>query len=354
MSDFSERIHGDLDDEELSRLGVSHERLLDLGVNVSPFGPHPDVLRAIAEADPVAYPDRGARIARHAIAQVNAVAPGEVVLGHGAAELIWTAVRAFTGPARPLLVVGPTFGEPEAAARAAGSPIVRVQADAASEFEVDPDAVERSVGMLRPGLVYLCQPNNPTGRRIPLDRLDRLVRANEETRFLLDQAFLSLSDDHAELAHRFPRHVLAMRSLTKDHGLAGVRVAYALAAPTDVEAIERMRPPWMISSAAQAAATVAVGLDSHVAETRTRLLAARDDLVPRLRGLGLEVVPSRTFFSLVKVGAADVLRGRLLAGHGIAVRSGTSFGLPEYVRIAARDVAAHERLVAALRVELGR
>jgi len=348
------RVHGDLDPTELERLGVDRANLLDLGVNVSPFGPHPDVLAAIREADVSAYPDRSATAARTAVATHVGASPESVILGHGAAELLWTAVRRFASRERPLLVVGPTFGECSAAARASSIPVVGVSASEVDDFIVDPRELDETIRAMRPGLVYLCQPNNPTGTGIPLASLDGLVRAHEDVRFLIDQAFLSLSDDFADRAHRFGSNAIVVRSLTKDHAIAGVRVAYALAAPHDVEALEASRPPWSVTTAAQAAAVAAVRNEAFVDLTRDKLLEARDALVPELRAIGLHVVPSRTFFSIVRTGDADSLRIRLLTRHGIAVRSCTSFGLPDYIRVAARDEAAHRRLVRALAEELGR
>jgi threonine-phosphate decarboxylase len=346
--------HGDLDPAELRALGVDPAGVIDLSVNVSPFGPHPEVVRAVREASLERYPDRSAAAARAALALHQRVDARNVTVGNGAVELLWASVLACAReqPERraPLLVVGPTFSEPEAAARAYGVPVAHVTARADDAFAIDAARIDDAVGQHAPCAVYLCHPNNPTGRALPAGVLSALFRAWPATTFLLDQSFLSLSTRHAEARLRFGDNVVLIRSLTKDHALAGLRAGYALCAPELAARIDAARPPWSISVPAQAAMIAAVEHGAHVARTREALLPTCAALAAGLAAIGCEVVPSETCFLLARsrAGDADAVRARLLQRHAIAVRSARSFGLPEHIRIAAPTPANLPRVLAAL------
>jgi histidinol-phosphate/aromatic aminotransferase/cobyric acid decarboxylase-like protein len=344
------RIHGGLDAGELARLGLAAASVLDLSVNINPLGPHPAVREAIqraASSTLSTYPRPLAEGARAALAAVCDVAPEQLVVGHGSTELIWSAVSLLASDPRPLLVAGPTFSEPALAARAFGVPCVEHKSD----FALDLNKLARAIEHHDAQAVYLCQPNNPDGSCVPAARLRELCVAEPARLFLIDQAFLSLSTRHADLALRFPDNVLLVRSLTKEHALPGLRVGYALGAASMIDRINARRPSWMVSSLAEAAIIEACAQQDYVAHVRTFLIDNRQALAQACSELGWPVVPSTTSYFLMRVGAADAFRARLLARHGIAVRSCSSFGLPEHVRIAACGPEQRAQLMAALRAE---
>jgi histidinol-phosphate/aromatic aminotransferase/cobyric acid decarboxylase-like protein len=148
--------------------------------------------------------------------------------------------------------------------------------------------------------------------------------------------------------------VVCVRSLTKDLAIPGVRVGYLIAAPALVARIERARPAWTTSAAAQAAAIAASTAGAFVAASRARLLADRARLAAELAALGLCPAPSTTGFLAVRVGDARGVRARLLADHRILVRDCASFGLPDHIRLAARPAADQARVVDALARALAR
>ncbi|HEX7479044.1 MAG TPA: aminotransferase class I/II-fold pyridoxal phosphate-dependent enzyme [Polyangiales bacterium] len=347
MADSEQRVHGDIDHAELARLGIEPAELLDLSVNVSPLGPHPEVVAAARSAALDRYPDRRSAHAKRAIASALDVDEARVMLGHGAAELLWTLVQSFADAQRPLLSIGPTFSEPEAAARTHGIPCVQLRMPEASDFALDAAAIDAAIRLHAPCAVYLCHPNNPTGRALALPALQALCEAHPTTHFILDQAFLSLSTRHGEHSARFGEHVVLVRSLTKDHALPGLRVAYALAQPELAARVEARRAAWMISAPAQAAIVAAMARPEHVDQARQALLAGRAGLAAALAPRGVHVVPSETHFLLARVGAADAFRDRLLRRHRILVRSCTSFGLPDHVRLAGCAPTDLARLLAA-------
>jgi len=333
---------------------ASPEGLLDFSVNVNPAGPAPAVAAAIRNAPVHAYPDPTARAAREALARHAGCRPEAIVLGNGAAELLWTLATVLLAAGDRVLMVGPTFSEFGAAARLRRAEIAEWRATEAERFAVDLAAVAAAVGRTKAAAVYVCSPNNPTGAAVPVAAVARLAAAFPGTTFVLDEAFLALSEQHAERTEPVPANVVRVRSLTKDHGIPGVRVGYLIAEPALAAEAEASRPPWTTGSAAQAAAVAACQADGFVAESRQRLLADRARLAARLTALGLDPIPSTTCFLLVRVDGDPGLQRRLLENHGILVRECSSFGLPGYLRLAARPPADQERLLRALTAERAR
>jgi histidinol-phosphate/aromatic aminotransferase/cobyric acid decarboxylase-like protein len=194
----------------------------------------------------------------------------------------------------------------------------------------------------------VCHPNNPTGRALTGSELHALVGDHPGTTFLVDQAFLSLSERDAEATQRLPPNALVVRSLTKDHALAGLRVAYALGHPELLARVAAQSAPWSVSSLAlvAAAATTADSAQAHLADVRARWLGQRRELECLLTQAGIQHTPSLTVFSLLRVGDANRVRERLLRDEHILVRSAASFGLPHHVRVRASE--QNRRLVHAL------
>ena len=349
-------VHGGARDDELRALGVDPARLLDVSVNTNPYGPCPAVVAAVADARFDRYPDPTARATCEVIAAHLDVAADTVALGNGAADLLWTLARVLAPGGRPALLVEPTFGELRAALSAQRSQAVEWRATADAAFAIDLDAVGAAARAHQAGLIYLCTPNTPTGAAVPATDLATWAAAHPDVRVIVDQSFLSLSERAADATVAMPANVIRVRSLTKDHAIPGVRVGYLLAAPAVVAAVEAHRPAWTTGAHAQAAARAACSADADafVADSRRRVLADRAALDDDLRRLGLAPVPSATCFALVAVADPAGLRRRLLVRHHVMIRDCASFGLPGYVRLAARPAGDRARLVAALEEELAR
>ncbi|MBI3768388.1 MAG: histidinol-phosphate aminotransferase family protein [Deltaproteobacteria bacterium] len=346
------REHGGSRDAELRALGIDLSEIVDFSVNVNPYGPSPGVVCAIREASIERYPDSTAWAARQALARTYTLDAEEILLGNGAADLLWTIARLLLRPDATALVVEPTFSEFRSAALSVGARVLEWRAKATDGFAVDLKTVSRLLERNRAGVLYLCAPNTPTGVSIPVGEIAALAAAEPGVAVVLDQSFISLSDRFADAQVRLPENVFCVRSLTKDHAIPGVRVGYLVASPTAVQKMELSRPAWTTSAAAQAAVIAACREGPFVAESRRRLSADRDRLATSLRALGLDPVPSSAPFLLVRINEGSGLRRRLLARHRILVRDCRSFGLPEFIRLAARPSRDVERLKAALAEEL--
>jgi histidinol-phosphate/aromatic aminotransferase/cobyric acid decarboxylase-like protein len=351
--------HGGLLADELARLGLEPEEVLDVSVNVNPYGSFPPIIAAIRAASIERYPDPSATPARRAIAGWLNVPVEHVVLGNGAVDLIWSLARCLLRPGEVVLVVEPAFSELRTAATHVGARVVEHRLYPDNDFLLDPNALEAALVAHRPRIAYLCTPANPTGRTTPIELLVRLADDHPRTTFVVDLSFSSLSDGHRDDTVHASGRIVWLRSLTKDLALAGLRVGFAVAPPAIASLIETSRPPWSVNALAQAAAGAAAtsGAQAFVAESRARLLQDRAELALALARLGLSTHHSDTIYTLVNLGPArraTALRDGLLARHAVLVRDATSFGLPHHVRVCARPSGQSSRLIEALLRELNR
>lgn len=340
--------HGGLNTAELRALGLRPEETLDFSASVNPLGASPRAVAALASVDYARYPDPEATALREALAEANGVTPAEIMVGNGATELLHLVVRLFVRQGQRPIVFAPTFGEFERACQIVGAAPYPWHANPNRDYRWTlrnkPDVLRRVL----PPLVYLCNPNNPTGVYVSEQDTRALADALTGGPLLLDESYRPFVDDAWEsvpLARS--GRALLLRSLTKDYGLAGLRLGYLIAPPDVVTALWALQPEWSVSAAAQAAGVAALADSEHVAAGRAAVAEAKAYLVETLTVQGWPVLPGAANFLLVEVGEATAVRLALLR-QGLAVRDCTSFGLPQYIRIGLRLRPDCERLAAAL------
>lgn len=343
------RVHGGACEQELRAAGADPATALDFSVNVNPYGPSPAVLAAIRAAPVARYPDPSAAPVRRAIAGRLGLPAERIVFGNGATELLWTLARVVLGPGSSLLCVEPAFSELRAAAELAGAQVVAWRATTASGLAVDLDAVAATARGA--ALISLCTPTTPAGLPLCPAAVARLAGRLPATLVLLDESFLSLSDHHEDAARPLPDNVLRLRSMTKEHAIPGVRAGYLVAPAALARSLEAARPAWSTSAVAQAAALAAIADDAFVAASRNHLREDRHALSEGVRSLGLRPLPSVAPYLAFQAPGAAGLRARLLA-RGLVVRDCASFGLPGWLRVAARPAPEQARLLSALATEL--
>jgi histidinol-phosphate/aromatic aminotransferase/cobyric acid decarboxylase-like protein len=357
MGETTINAHGGLLEEELVAFGLSAEDVLDVSVNVNPYGPCPAVTRAIFEASIHRYPDPTASPARQALSRFLDIAATRVVLGNGAVDLLWTLARAVLRPGDATIIVEPAFSEMRSAALRTGAKIVEYRTSPEADFATEPRLLDALVHQVRPRLCYVCTPSNPAGICTPIEALNSLAERHPATVFVVDLSFCSLSERHDDAKGPLSERIVWVRSLTKDHALAGLRVG-CVVAPTEIATrLEAERPPWSVNALAQAAAIATTSIEAirFVDDSRERLLRDRAHLVDCLRRLDLRVHRTETIYTLVDLGSrvsATDLRAAMLLRHRVLVRDGTSFGLPHHIRVAARPREDVDRLMNALKREL--
>jgi histidinol-phosphate/aromatic aminotransferase/cobyric acid decarboxylase-like protein len=331
---------------------AAHPVRYDFSACLNAFGPAEVVSLAIAQARSDEYPDPYSRVARHAAAARWGCTTPEIALGAGAAELIHAVCFAYLQRGDDLLIAAPAFGEYARAASLCGArPRLHPPADGAGS--VDLHRVAADVERTRPRLVFIAAPVSPTGQPIARDDLRMLADRCQaaDSLLVLEQAYDAFTATPLGTP-ALPGHpaVLHLRSLTKDHALASVRVAFAVGAAAVIDVVERVRVPWAASAAAQAAAAAAMTDDAlaHVARTTAALRAQAARVAATCAALGLETSRSCTHYLVIRCGSGRAARDNLLARHGILVRDCGSFGLPEWIRVAARTPLETDALVAAL------
>jgi len=344
--------HGALDFAELECLALEPGDVLDFSVNSNPFGPSPLVYEALGGVPPDRYPDREALALRRALAEQLGVSPDQVVVGNGASEVLLLIALAFVRPGDRACVVGPTFGEYARVVRLMGGEVHTWCARADDQFALDLPAVAEWIESLKPRFLFLCNPNNPTGRYLPLDDVARLVLSDRQRLVVVDEAYLPFVAGGRSALALGAANVLVVHSMTKAYALAGLRLGYAVGDAVLIEAMSRVRPVWNVNSLAQAAGLAALRDGDHVQRTLGRVAQAKERLVHALRKLGLRPCPSETHFFLLPVGDACRFR-RALLQRGILVRDCTSFGMPAYVRIGTRRPEENEKLVAVIAMRGG-
>jgi histidinol-phosphate aminotransferase len=340
--------HGGFYHEELTALGLKPEDLIDFSVSTNPFMPPEGIREVIAGSAVERYPDSRATELAEKLAERLGAGPENVLVGSGTTELIRAVATTYFRQRDRVLIVGPTYGEYEPAVRLARARPVPYRAREEDDFKPDFNVINGILRELRPRAAFVCQPNNPTGYLHPQEALDGMASAAADALLVLDEAYHSFTE-----AGRPPRrsearaNVITLRSMTKDYGLPGLRLGYAVAAADIIENLRRSLPPWNVNAPAQAAGLWVLGKDKELAASLKQVREARDFLMREISGLGFRVVPSDANYFLVRAGNGAACRRDLLR-EGLMVRDCASFGLPAYVRIAPRTLPDCRKLVKAL------
>ena len=324
---------------------------LDFSANVSPLGLPEGVAKAITAALPTAdrYPDPLCRELRAKLALHEGVPADHILCGNGAADLIFRLVWA--KKPRRALVTAPTFAEYAAALETVGCTVERFVLQAEDDFTV-PEAFLSAIDD-RVDLVFLCQPNNPTGQLTPPDLVARILQRCTACGALLvlDECFLDFLPDHALLTAKpllGSGDLLILKAFTKLYGMAGVRLGYALSADTALlDAMQHTGQPWAVSSLAQAAGLAALDETAYVEQVRALIAAQRPLLASGLRALGLRVLDGRANYLLFQ--GPETL-GETLRQKGVVLRSCANYpGLDgSWYRTAVRTAAENGQLLQTL------
>jgi threonine-phosphate decarboxylase len=327
----------------------------DFSINVNPLGPPPRVVEALRGAlpDVARYPDPDCTALTGQLAAHHGVAPEQIVVGNGSTELIYAIARACQP--RRVAVVEPTFTEYLRASMLVGAATDHWLAEG-SQYDVeafDPGPAE---------LVWLCNPNNPTGRLWPAGALEHWMRHCPTTRFVVDESFLPFREDEQEHS-LLPRlngstNYIILRSMTKLYALPGLRLGYAITNAPLARSIRAQLPPWSVNGLAQAAGRAALEDRDFLARTRAWFGSEHRTFHQALDSFGhhLAVVPSQANFILLRLRhGSSAWLAAALAEQGIAIREASNFiGLSEgHFRLAVRTATDNERLLSALRSLLG-
>jgi histidinol-phosphate aminotransferase len=341
--------------EVTRELGIT--RVIKLASNESLVGPSPLALEAIQRhlGEIHRYPEDSSYDLKKALARKLGVEPENILLGTGADEVLLLLGQLFLDPGDECLYPYPSFSLYRKSAQVMAA--VPVQSPLAND-RIDVEALLERVTP-RTKLVFLCNPNNPTGHLVPGGEvLSFLKRLPEHVFPVIDEAYAEFVDDpgfrDAVGLFREGYSLAAIRTFSKIYGIAGLRVGYAVVPPELSTTADGIRNSFNINNLAQAAALAALEDHEHVERTRKLTFAGRAQLTRGLRDMGLQPIPSQTNFVCVGIGrdAQEVFQ-RLLH-RGLIIRPLAGFAMPRHIRITVGTEEQNEEVLSALKEELGR
>ena len=343
--------------EELEReLGITGS--VKLASNESPIGPSRRAVEAIfAAAENLnRYPDDTCFALRAALATHLGVGQDSLCFAGGSDGILELLAKCFLSPGDEALFPWPSFAMYPIMTRGAGAVPVQVPLD--REYRADVSALLAAVTP-RTRLLVLANPNNPTGTSIGAKDFARLVRELAERVVLVaDEAYIAFvrSSDFPDsiAALRERKTLIVLRTFSKAHALAGLRVGYGIGDPELISYLERARHPFIVNSLAQVAATAALADRAHTARIAKLTHDGIAQLEAGLRAQGLAFAQTDANFLLIEVGPeADALQERLLR-HGVITRPLGGFGLKTHLRVSVGTREENERFLASLATERAR
>lgn len=335
LLDVGPYVPGPSLDELKTELGLAE--VAKLNWNEGLFGPLPGVLdAAAAELDHAwEYPEHAYLELRRAIGAEIGVAADWILPGHGIQTLILTLAAVFLSPGERVVVSDPTYAMYAQASRAAGAVVQRVDSP---ELHLDLERMADAARRTRARMVWVCDPNNPTGSLLEADEWRAFIRAlPEDCVVAADEAYMDFVAPDARLRREDDiaagRPVIVLRTFSKIFGLAGLRLGYAVATPGLIPYLQSVQEPFNVNRPALVAGLASLGRPNEVAERRVATARARERLADGLADAGMEPLPSAANFVLVRHGADDAELGEGLLRRGIVIRSGAELGLPGWARI---------------------
>jgi histidinol-phosphate aminotransferase len=316
--------------------------------NESPLGASRKVVTALAGAARSVqhYPDPLADELRAELASNHDVDPDQILVGNGSDELIYLLAWAFLAQNGHAVCADPAYRIDEISAYVVGASLTKVPLrDRAHDLE--------AMAEIEADIAYVVNPHNPTGTTRTLADIERFVRTGRSGLTVVDEAYVDFTDD-PETATAMPLaregSAAVLRTFSKAHGLAALRIGYLVAAPEIIAVLRKIRPPFSVGALSQAGAVAAVRDRAHHQLVREHTVRYRKELVRIVEDAGYTAVPSQANFVLVEVPDEDELVHRL-AGHGISVRPGSALGIPGTVRISVPPEAGLHLLEQALATE---
>lgn len=330
-------------------------RVFKLSANETPLGPSPKAVAALRELAPhiAAYPDGSATRLRRAIGALNGLDPERIVCGAGSDDILALLAHAFIGEGDEGVYSQYGFLEYKIVILAAGgTPVVAPETDYRASVDAILDRVTEKTK-----IVFLANPNNPTGTYLPKSEVARLVDS------LPPHVLLVIDAAYAEYVRRMDysaaielvssrENVVVTRTFSKIYGLAGLRLGWGYASPHVVDALNRIRGPFNVSSAAIEAGIAAVEDQAHIEAAVAHNERWLGWLSREIGALGLEVLPSVANFIAIRFpdepGRTAADADRFLASRGLVLRAIGAYGMPQFLRLTVGSEEANRLVVAAL------
>ena len=340
-----------------SSAGLSVEDILDFSASINPLGP-PEWLRSLISRkikSLVHYPDPDCTALVKAVSTRYGITKEEVIAGNGSTEILYLIPRALS--ANRALTPVPAYSDYALAAELSGLSVEKIIMKENDGFRPDFNAIESQI--IENDLVFIGQPNNPTGLLCDANTLRDMAMRNRSATFVVDEAFADFVEGMDSLTRRRPPNIIVLCSFTKFFAIPGLRLGCAVADPAIISRIRKMMPPWTVNVFAQAVGEAALADEEYAKKTREYIRAERERLTEKLQSIqGLHVYPGEANFLMVRIDRSGIdapaLAQKLLSS-GIAIRVCQNFtGLDaRFFRIAVRTEEENEQLCGALRDAFG-
>lgn len=335
---------------------VAGSDLAQLASNESPFPPLPEVVDAISRAAEAMnrYPDPAVTRLRQRLADRHEIEPGQISVANGSCDFLLAAAEALLEPGAEIIYAWPSFSMYPNMAAMTGAREIQVPLKEDQTHDLEAMLAEITAATQ---IVIVCNPNNPTGTYIPYAEIEDFVsRVPDHVQVILDEAYIEFQvhddpEDSVDLLKKFPNLVL-LRTFSKTHSLAGLRVGYAMGSPAFVAAVAAVRQPFSVNALAQAAATEALEHGDTIQRQIETQIAERVRVEAAVAELGLKLADSQANFSWISLGEngakiEDDVMGTL-AEAGIVVRAGKLLGGPGWLRVSFGTQEENDRFLVAL------
>jgi histidinol-phosphate aminotransferase len=341
--------------EETAReLGCEPFEIIKLASNENPLGPSPRAIAAMRDAIENAhlYPDGGAFYLRNAIAAKLGVAHDHIIVGNGSNEIIELLAHAFLERGDAIVTSEHAFVAYKIIARVFGAETIEAPS---RDYGHDLDAILDAITD-RTEIIFIANPNNPTGTLLSADAIERfMTRVPPQVLVVFDEAYYEFVDEMPDTLRymREGRNVVTLRTFSKIHGLASLRVGYGIARPELIEVMQKTREPFNVNGIGQVGALAALADEEHQRKTKRLIDEGRAFFEKEFVTMKLRFVPSAANFVLVNVGDGLAIF-RALLQHKVIVRAMKGYNLPAWVRITVGTMDQNQKCITALRQVLAR
>jgi histidinol-phosphate aminotransferase len=341
--------------EEVAReLNLPADSIIKVASNENPFGPSPLAMTAMQKAisDVNLYPDGNAFYLKQKLAAKLGVEPANLTLGNGSNEIIEFVAHALLAPGTDVVVSQFCFAIYPIVAKMFSANLITVPA---KNYGHDLPAMLSAITP-RTRIVFVANPNNPTGTLAPREEVIQLVNeVPDDVLLVMDEAYIEFLDDPLDLVSLVRlgarKNLILMRTFSKIYGLAGLRIGYGIGNPEFISALEKIRQPFNVNLLSQTAALAALDDDEHVRKTRANNFAGLELFAKEFREMKFEYVPSHANFILVRVGEGQKAF-EAMQKLGVIVRPMGGYQLPEWIRISIGTPQENERSLTALKAAL--
>lgn len=338
--------------------GEKKDEVLDFSININPIGFPNDIYEVIMRniKNIVRYPEINGKTAREILAKHLSLAPEQLIMGNGASELIYLFARSIK-PER-VLIVQPTFNEYERAFRLEGCDIQYFITDKNNDFKIDINKLINTIDTIKPNVVVLCNPNNPTGIYTDIEKVHILLDKMKDLsgHIFVDESFIDFTFKKSLVTFIDKYPIFILRSMTKIYGIPGIRLGYGIGSANIIEMLNKIKEPWTMNSMALELVQPLLEKKDFIVNTNKIVQKEKEYLCSELKKISsLEVFCDQGNFMLCRLKSSDVkLLKKKLLKRNIYIRTCEDFiGLDNsYFRMAIKLHEENEKLVDALKIIL--